>query len=78
MPKIDECLIGVEVANALRDFIDTLRLKVPKGKLTFLCPHCRKPVRPIKAGTSNGSVWRAHFKHLKHDRECPHSVQERT
>lgn len=64
MAKIPECLISVELANALRSVVDAMSLKVPGGDLGFLCPSCRNPVRPH--GGAN-----AHFEHLTQNPDCP-------
>jgi len=68
MVKIDECVISVELANAVRGFVDALGLKVPKGKLGFRCPNpdCRMPVKPMAEGGTP-----AHFEHLKRNPNCP-------
>ena len=39
MTKINECVIGVDLANAIREVTRALGLNVPKGKLGFLCPN---------------------------------------
>jgi rubredoxin len=68
MVKINECVISVELANAIRGVADALGLKVPKGKLAFRCPNpdCRMPVKPmVKGGTP------AHFEHVKRNPKCP-------
>jgi hypothetical protein len=69
MPKMEECVIGVDLANAIREVADALGLKVPKGKLGFRCPNpeCRKPVKPMVAGGKQA----AHFEHLKRNPKCP-------
>jgi len=56
MPKINECLIDVDLANAIREVADALKLKVPAGKLGFRCPNakCRQPVKPMVLAESKG------------------------
>ncbi len=67
MVKITECVIGVDLASAIRSVARSLRLKVPDGKLGFRCPECRKPVKPAySAGGKLGN----HFEHLKRNRNC--------
>ncbi len=68
MVKIEECVIGVDLANAIREVADALGLKVPKGKLGFRCPNpkCRQAVKPMVSGGGH----RAHFEHLKRNRNC--------
>lgn len=63
MPKIERCLISIELANALRGVVDALDLKVPAGDLGFLCPNCQKPVKP-HGGAS------PHFEHLERNPAC--------
>lgn len=67
MPKMTECLIGVDLANALGRVMNQLRLK--KGTVKFLCPDCRKSVKPHEA--SEGQA--AHFEHLRRNPDCPRS-----
>jgi len=57
-----ECLIGVDLAKAIRKMADALELKVPDGKLGFR-PSCRRPVKPM-----GGSL--ARFEHLKRNKDC--------
>jgi hypothetical protein len=68
MPKINECLIDVDLANAIREVADALKLKVPAGKLGFRCPNpkCRRPVKPMVAGGKQ----RPHFEYLKRNPNC--------
>lgn len=66
MPKIPDCLISVDVANALRALIDATGLKVPGGDLGFRCPECHGPVKPH--GGAAGTA--PHFEHLRRDPDC--------
>ncbi len=68
MAKINECIISVDLANAIREVTRALGLNVPKGKLGFLCPNpkCRQPVKPMRS-RGNPS---AHFEHLKRNANC--------
>ena len=68
MPKMEECVIGVDLANAIRKVADALGLKVPQGKLGFRCTECRQPVKPMVAGGTS-----AHFEHLKRNKDCSRS-----
>jgi hypothetical protein len=61
------CLISVHLANALRDVIQAMRLHFPEGATAFLCPACRKPVRPHKAGVKGPA---AHFEHFEKNPKC--------
>ena len=65
MPKATTCVIGIDVANALRDFVDQLHLKVPNGDLGLRCIKCGKPVKPH---ASKGKS--AHFEHLRRNKKC--------
>jgi len=69
MPRLIECLISIDLANALRALLNAMKLKVPEGNIKFRCPKCRKPVR---AHRSRGGK-AAHFEHLKKNSKCPHS-----
>ena len=73
MPLNETCLIDVDTANALRLLVDKLGLKVPKGKMAFLCPDCGKPVKPHDAGGDHA----AHFEHLRRNKKCSLSLPSR-
>lgn len=69
-PRFTECLIGVDFANALNQFLYKAGMhKDAYLKMGFDCPYCHKPVKPrlkSKSGTP------AHFAHRKVDaRLCP-------
>ncbi len=68
MPRIQQCLISIEVANSLIDVVKALGIKVPGGELGFLCPGCEKPLRP-HGGAS------PHFEHVERNPECPLSYK---
>ncbi len=72
MAKITECVIGVELANAIRKMADALDLKVPDGKLGFRCPECRQPVNSMASGRTS-----AHFEHLERNINCSLSHRAR-
>jgi competence CoiA-like predicted nuclease len=65
MPKIEECLIGVDLAKAIRNVAGSLELKVPDGRLGFRCPECKRPVKPAV-----GEKVPPHFEHLKRNVKC--------
>ena len=69
MPKMEECLIDINLALALRGLAEAMNLDVPEGKIGFLCPNpnCRGPVNPHKAGGGHA----AHFEHLARNPTCP-------
>lgn len=67
MPLAQECLISIDVANAMRALADAMGLTVPGGNLGFRCKHCGEPVRPHKASASQA----AHFEHLERNPVCP-------
>jgi hypothetical protein len=60
-----ECLISIDVGNAIRALIDAVALKVPNGNLGFMCPQCQKPVKPHSDGMQG-----PHFEHLKRNPKC--------
>ncbi len=61
MTTIPDCLINADVAHALRTIVRALHLDIPKGHLGFLCPACKKRVKPVGG----------HFEHLKANPKCP-------
>jgi len=65
VPKATECIIGIDLAVALRGFVDQLPLKVPKGDIGMRCIECGKPVKPH---ASKGES--AHFEHIKWNGKC--------
>ena len=67
MPRAQECLIDVELANALRTLATAMGLSVPGGELGFRCKHCGDPVRPHKSSAKQA----AHFEHLERNPACP-------
>jgi competence CoiA-like predicted nuclease len=68
MAKLKECLIRVEQASAIRRVVTELGLKMPKGKLAFRCPKCKRPVRPH---VGYGKKPAPHFEHLSKNLRCP-------
>ena len=63
-----ECLINVDLANALNSFLWKAGMhKEAYKELGFLCPECRQPVRPHHP--RNGKTPRPHFEHLQKS-EC--------
>ena len=60
-----ECLIKIELANAVRGLINAVNLKVPEGDLGFLCPECRRPVKPFTDGMQG-----PHFEHVERNPNC--------
>jgi hypothetical protein len=69
MPQSEECLISIDLANALRAVVESMGLKVPRGDVAFRCPKCFQPVKPMDAG--RGGVPAAHFEHLDWNADCP-------
>jgi hypothetical protein len=67
MSKIEQCLITVDLAYALREVVEAMNLSVPNADCGFLCPECHKPVKPFKPGSTGGG---AHFEHLTRHPEC--------
>jgi hypothetical protein len=66
MPRAQECLITIDLANALRDLASAMRLDVPGGELGFRCKQCGEPVKPHKASAKQA----AHFEHLQRNPAC--------
>jgi len=66
MPKMTDCLISVELANALKAVVKAMKLKVPEGDIRFRCPECRKPVKAHRSRGRNA----AHFEHLDKNSTC--------
>ena len=67
MPRAQECVISIELANVLRALASAMGLDVPGGELGFRCRHCGEPVRPHKASATQA----AHFEHLERNPGCP-------
>lgn len=67
MPKATECVIGIDVANALRHLIEQMPVKIRNGNLGMRCTECGKPVKPH---SSKGKGKSAHFEHLKRNPKC--------
>jgi hypothetical protein len=66
-PRAQECLISIEVANALRALAAAMGLEVPNGDLQFRCKQCGEAVKPHRASAAQG----AHFEHLRRNPACP-------
>jgi hypothetical protein len=49
MTKMGECLIHVDLANALREHVDKMSLKPAERFSGLSCPECQKWVKPMKA-----------------------------
>lgn len=67
MPKMQECLIHVDLANALREEINIASLKRTEEFMGLTCPECHQPVKPIREGTNAVD---AHFEHLARNSQC--------
>jgi hypothetical protein len=67
MAKLTECVIGVELASAIRRVINETGSKMPRSKLAFRCPECRRPVRPHVS--AEGKL-ESHFEHFKRNPNC--------
>lgn len=64
MPRLEECLINVDLALALRDTVRSMRLNPPRGNLQFRCPECNHPVKPHGEGAGPDGIDGPHFEHL--------------
>ncbi len=63
-----ECLIKIDLGLAVRDLIDALPRTRREGELGFLCPGCRKPVKPFSGGLQG-----PHFEHIEVNPMCEFS-----
>jgi hypothetical protein len=70
--KNTECLIGVDLANALNQFVYTMKLQIKKRNIGFLCPECHRPVNPHLEGEDGQA---AHFEHVKRNPNCSLSTK---
>jgi hypothetical protein len=66
MSNNNECLISIELANALNQFVYAMNLKVSRRDIGFRCPECRKLLNPHLEGKGQP----AHFEHLKRNPKC--------
>ena len=73
MAKSRECLIGIDLANALNQFVHEMKLKIVKRDIGFRCPECFRPVDPHRAGKGEP----AHFEHRIKNPSCSRSIKER-
>jgi hypothetical protein len=64
MANLTECVITIELANAIRTVTDALQLKVTNGNLQFRCPKCGNPVNPHREGEGLDGKDAAHFEHI--------------
>lgn len=67
MPKMEECLIHIDLANALKEIVDKETQKRGEDMMGLSCPECHKPVTAMRAG-ANGEA--AHFEHLARNPKC--------
>ena len=63
MPKIEECLISVDLALALKAMVEATGVAIPDGKIGLMCPECKRAVKP-HAGDNK------HFEHLRRNSKC--------
>jgi len=66
MPRSKECVIGIDLAIAIKEIARALALRVPEGRLGFRCPNCGEAVKTAKKSAKQG----AHFEHLKRNVAC--------
>jgi hypothetical protein len=69
MPQSEECLISIDLANALRAVVEAMGLNPARGDVGFRCRKCSEPVKPVDTGTDGVPV--AHFRHLDWESNCP-------
>jgi hypothetical protein len=65
--KATKCLITADLASAIRTMANALGVKMPKGRMAFLCRECQRPVKP--AYSAEGKLAH-HFEHLKRNPRC--------
>jgi hypothetical protein len=72
-PRLDECVISIDLALAIRAVVAALELKVPNGNLQFRCPECDYAVKPHnEEDAPDGNA--PHFEHLPgHPADCSRS-----
>jgi hypothetical protein len=75
MAKMEECLIHIDLANALKEVVDSMSLKPTEGFIGFSCPECHKSVKAMRVGT-NGAA--PHFEHLARNPQCSLSDERGT
>ena len=65
-----ECLIGIDLANALNQFLYKAHIhKAAYQKLKFRCPECKEPVSP-NLKSKKGARKKAYFSHVKKNPNC--------
>jgi competence CoiA-like predicted nuclease len=69
MAKNTECLISIELANAINQLVYATGLSISRRDIGFRCPECGKPVNPHLKGKGIG----AHFEHTKANKKCSRS-----
>ena len=72
MPRMEECLIHIDLANSLKQVVDSMGLKPSEGFIGFSCPECHGPVKAMQAGATGGAP---HFEHLTRNPQCSLSDQ---
>lgn len=72
MPRMEECLIHIDLASSLKEFVDRMNLKPVEGFIGLSCPECHKPVKAMKAGVNGAGP---HFEHLARNPQCSLSDQ---
>jgi hypothetical protein len=60
-----ECVIGIDLALALKRIAKAMKLKAPLGKYGFACPMCGEPVKAFADGMQG-----PHFEHLDRNMDC--------
>jgi competence CoiA-like predicted nuclease len=67
MARLTECVINIDLANALRNVIKEMRLHPPNGDIGFYCPGCHGAVKPMVVGSNDQA---AHFEHIQLNMKC--------
>ena len=71
MANNTECLISINLANAINQLVYAMKLNISKRDIGFHCPECHKPVNPHLRGKGIS----AHFEHLKANPKCSRSTK---
>ena len=73
-PRLDECLISLDFAFAVKALAEAMHLAGPGGDLQFRCPKCHYPVKPHREGEGPDGIDAPHFEHLPgHPQTCSYS-----
>lgn len=69
--KNKECLISIDLANALNQFVYAMKLKISRRDIGFRCPECHELVNPHLKSERQP----ARFENLKRNPDCSLSTK---